>query len=41
LRLEGDWSVGEQLAQIEASMGTGLLTTACSRRPSAAADTVR
>jgi len=41
LRLEGDRSVGEQLAQIEASGGTGLLTSACSRRPSAAADTVR
>jgi hypothetical protein len=41
LRLEGDRSVGEQLAQIEESMGTRLLTSACSRRPSAAADTGR
>jgi len=41
LRLEGDRSVGEQLAQIEASIGRGLLTSACSRRPSAAADTAR
>jgi adenylate kinase family enzyme len=41
LRLEGDRSVVEQLTQIEASMDAGLLTSACSRRPSAAADTGR
>lgn len=41
LRLEGDQSVGEQLAQIEASMGAGLLTSACSRRATPVADTGR
>jgi adenylate kinase family enzyme len=41
LRLEGDQSVGEQVAQLEASMHAGLLTSACSRPPSAAADSAR
>ena len=38
LRLEGDRSVEEQLAQIEASMDAGLLTSACSRRATPGAD---
>jgi adenylate kinase family enzyme len=38
LRLEGQQSVGEQLAQIEAAVEAGLLTARCSGRASRAAD---
>ena len=41
LRLEGDRSVDDQLTKIEASMAEGLLTSACSRWPTAAADAGR
>lgn len=41
LRLEGDRSVEDQLAQIEASMDAGLPTPACNRQATPAADAER